>query len=295
MKIYQTENMEHSAKKLVDKFGKAIIFRKYFCKRSIRFRDWLISEIPRTLCNPTKVTFDSQVAKWRKKQGLLHYTPNLVVNKLPFCDALLFTEAPLDYKYFEKYAEKCTDSIVIYRPPNWEFQEEKLALALPDGNKAEALAIAINMLWDHKLTSLELRAANLSNFPNCFEESTLSAITGLVGDQLRKVFTKFGIRSYKWYREYVMHIPPEEEWLLEVYYKLGEELKDGLLFRDVFSYGYMRLQLLIQQGCVSRKGLVFTMMYKPKTLDYNLLNAVTNAKRADWYKMKKIVENAEVY
>lgn len=292
MRIYQTTDMEAALRRMVAVHDKVVVFNKHWCKCRIRLRDELISDLPTISASPIRPLWDRQLAKWNKKKGVLFYTPNLVIDKLPDTPAMLFVEAPLSCRTFLQYITRVEKEVVVYRPPNWEFQEEKLTLSLPKASELEAVLAVAEGLKDEPLNDVELAAARVTGFDRVFTYSHIKSITGLTQPQVPKLFTRGFSGNFRWYVPYTLLLAPEEDWLLAAYNTLADQLERGLLRSDKFNGSAMEMQMLRRQGYVRRGDPVYCLRNRHRPPDFHLMDAINNARRADWYKMKMIVESS---
>jgi hypothetical protein len=297
VKVYQTRDMEAAVRRMIELDDKAIIFKKYWCRRRIKFRAELIPDVAITTTSAISPYYDRQLQKWNRKKGVLMYSPNLVIDKLPSAPSMLFVEAPLSYRYFEKYIDRTTRSVVVYRPPNWDFQEEKLNFKLPRSADLTAVLTAANTLRAYPLKPVELRALNVSGFNTgtAFSGDTIESITGLKYSQTRKLFARGFSGYFRWYQPYTLLVEPEEDWLLDTYRALEDQLQLGLLRNDKFEGNLQALRLLLRQGCVRREPPVYVLRDGHIAPDYGMMDALNNARRGDWFKMRSIVEHAPEY
>jgi hypothetical protein len=296
MKLYQTDNMEHALIHMIARYDKAIVFNRHYCKRRIPFRKALVKGVPHTTTNPYGALFDLRLQKWNRKRGILYYRPHAIIDKMPACDALLFIEAPLSYRIFHQYIDRISRDVVIYRPPNWEFQEEMLNARLPTSGDLEAFLAVIEGWNTGAISGTEERLLWATGFSMALSQPTVDLFLGFDRQKVVNLF-KRGFQDYfRWYVPYHLPLEPDEPDLLETYNALKSQLLEGRFLRsNRFDGNQLHLTFLFRKGYINCGDPIYILKKGYRPPDLHLLDAVNNARRADWYKMKLIVEGAEPY
>lgn len=294
MKIYQTNDMEAALFHMLVRYDKAVVFNRHYCKRRIPIRKQLFLGMPQTEANPCHKLWDIRLQKWNKKRGILYYRPHPIIDKMPTCDALLFVEAPLSYRTFLNYIDRVNRDTVVYRPPNWDFQEEVLNARTPRSSDLEAFIAVIEELKCDGLLQYNLLMA--TEFDIAISQVEVDFFLGFDRQKVVNLF-KHGFKDhFRYYVPYELILEPDEPELLETYNYLKSQLLDGVFLRSNKLWtNKLKFRLLFAKGYIRCGDPIYILKKGYRQPDLHLLDALNNAARADWYKMKNIVEGAQTY
>lgn len=291
MKIYQTTDMERAIHKLIEMYGSCVVFNNHCSsKKKIKLRREKLEGLRVTTGNPYSAYYGHMLKKWETKGGVFIYNHAEPLNKIPMCNAMVFVEAPLSYRTFDKFSARATSHVVVYRPPTWEIQEGVIELKYPSsGDKQHVYAMLKNT--PSNVTDLEKRAALFSGFKNAIS-------LGRLQTSLHNLRQSLKGERFRWLQEYRFNYKPEEGYLLEDYLKFKEivEAQYGFVSADATSkfIRHSVLQLLLSENAVSRCEIVILFDDLQTSPAYALMDAKNVAAKSEWFKMKNLVEGAEL-
>ena len=317
--IYHTFDMENAVRALLATNPHVIIYHHYANLRRIVIRSNLLWDIEQYRCRAWDSFGPLTIEKWRENGGLMVYHPTLFDKNCPFpeTDAVLFIECPLSHRDFQELAAKVKREIVIFHPPSWRLHEETVEFRNPHSAYYHTLLSTIGSLVRRPDLKPRIEAAmRYANFdPDRtagFEAADIYAITGIPPRQLRTLMKWKGFRGkHIRYHCYCPVVEPDEPDLLEMYRVLEAEpdayhgirmlrfnelarvLEHGIGARVM---GFKRLlKRMVNEGYVRSDPDIYLLTEGWKQPDYAIVDAITNVRRAEFYRMKTLVEDSPEY
>jgi len=284
--------MEESIRKMASINYKSVVFMKHWCKRRIKLREALVADLPATLCYPSKNYTGYSVDRWDEKGGLLYYHHVREHYMLPPSDALLFVECPLQHEQFERFIAGANREVIVYRPPTWEMQEERVTTIHPDHSVVDTLILVMGLMGRSKgANELEQAALSSSTWEaKCFTGAEIRAVTGISEAHLQVILNKYFRRKHARQHPYRLNHPPDDPAILSAYREV--EAANGLLY---FNKIEGNLLPLIKGRYITTLPVIYVVKCDLKARKPHVVNAIANAHRGDWYKMKNLVDNAPDY
>lgn len=307
MKIYRTSNMESAARSMTKLNSYCILLKYYDNLRRIFFRGNLIKDIPVTVVRQWDKFSDDSVGVWLKRKTLMMYIADKSKQELPRCDAMLITETPTSRAVLDRLFKNVEFEGIFYKPPTWELHDEMVDFEYPSTSIYRTVTTAVKAMFGYGgVMQREQAALILSGFdPKNTAVFGPGEIPGVNDKQLNSVLCDPQLRPH--YRRYSCYSPvmaPEDEAGKEAYDKLravppawNEErmLPFGRIEHsgDV-SFFRRKLRHLVKGGYVIKHPHIYVVS-GPGIIDWSLIEAVSNAKRGDWFKIKSDIDNAEEY
>lgn len=309
--IYRTADMEGGILRMVERNFRCVIYRQSAGNRPIRMRGNKLKEIPMAIVRPWDPFVQATLSKWKDEGGAMLYQHDRTKMLVPECEAVFFIEAPMQYQQFEPIAAQASREVVIYRPPTWNLHEEYIRQHYPTSEVHHSVILLIQAMRGRAVNEKLQAALDRSGFDPrvtaTFEASEIEAMTGISERQLRHVLKSQKFRGkYDRYHCYEPFFPPtdKEPDMLECYEQLEENpnmYRDQRMLRyDVpcqgRSIGFKRmLTQLVRRKFVRRHPNIYVVTVGYKPLDYMIVDALANARRGDWFKMKNIIDLAPDY
>jgi len=305
--IYSTSNATKSIRKMVAENSRPVVYQQYRCYKPIRIVLNDVADIPATTCQAWTERADESLYNWHADQ-LLYYRPALKSDKFPECDALLFIECPQQYNDFEELAAKVRGDIIIYRPPSWKLHEETILLRYPTSDHYRALMALIEALKGRELTQRMQQALDYSGYDPertaVFTAQDAKEILGMAEKQMRSIL-KYRFRGF--YSRFEVYRPmcapvyrsqDEMYAILENEPDLGggwrmlrfNELRDG---RAPEFKRYLRE--FVRSRNVQQSPSIYLLTDGYRKPNFDVIDAVTNARRGNWFKMRNVVDGAPEY
>jgi hypothetical protein len=305
--IYQTGDVAASIRKMMERNDYCIYYYSMNCDQLIPHRLNCISDIPQLACRPWDTFAHNNIDRWRESRELMWYT-EAFVDLLPQCEALLFAECPLQYEKFERIAERVEREIVIYRPPSWKLHENTIATKYQGSANHQAVLMAIECLRSRELTPRYRDALNYAGFPegetSVFSSTDILILLRIPHRQLQSIL-KYRFRGfYVRYHVFRPTIEPDDEWGKEMFNILMAEPEVGqglrmLRFGELSAGridGFKRWLLTAHRfHHVERMPDIYLLKSGYRKPSYVTIDALANAHRGDWYKMRNIVDGAPSY
>jgi hypothetical protein len=303
IKIYQTDDMEASIHQMVKRNDLAIVFRRRWCKRHIPLKQDLICQIPSITLIPVGEGCTPTVNMWRYRRCLMWYDWREWPDWRPRGEAMLFLEIPLWYSFFEWICRQITREIIVYRPPSWDMQEEMIGIKTPGAAECRAVEAIGRTLNFKPRNTREQAAMTLSEYPpettNLFTREEICALSGLAPIAARKLLNKAFRFNHTWYQPVRLNAWPDEEHLVEAYERLDsfDDMGEGMRLIKSGLHGVhpASFSKLIQAGAITYYQPIHLVKEGGKRLDFTKVEAEANAKLSDWYKMRKLIEDADEY
>ncbi len=307
MKLFRTDNLTDSIRQLLTVNPDVILHIKYACKRPIRYILNEIEDLRTIPAGARSPLYPLQVAKWRKKHGLLIYRPGRIRSPLPHSDALVYAECPMRWTDVEQDCKWVKNEIVIYQPPAWDLHDETVYLRHPTANNMAAILAVTNAMIGRTLTDRLAAALDYSGWSGrdtaVFEASEITAITGLSEAELIRAIGMRYLGNHIRYHTVTPQIEPESPDLLELYRALKahpDVYRGARLLRfgkvpGVDKSVFWGMRALNKQNCISEGVRIYLLRPGDKYLDMPVLDAVSNARRGEWFKMKTLLDSAPDY
>lgn len=311
MRVYQTDNMELAARDLAMRHHYVVVIVDYEVRPVIRFRANEIADIPLTMIRTWDPFAPRAYADWRNEGGLLLLYHNYKYPMTVECDAMLFVECPPYYERFVNRSAGVRQECVIYRPPTWELHERSVLKHNPGGDVSRALLATANGMIGRELDDEMQAALTLSGYPPdataVFRADEILAITGVEEAMVRNVLKSGLFRArYLRYHCYTLNVRPERKDVdLRWAYELLEEDPDRcdgtrMLRFDFLERGRVngfpkQMKRLIRQNYITREKSIYVVTRGYREPFYPAIDAVANANRGDWFKMKNLVDSAPEY
>lgn len=307
MKIYRTSDMEQAVRSMMNRNSHNILLKYYENLRRIFFRGNLVKDIPTTIVRAWDSFAEDSIAIWAKRKTLMMYIPDRHKRSLPKCDAMLITEVPTNQAKLESLFSNVKHEGIFYRPPTWELHDEMVDFEYPTAEVYRTVMEAVTVKrGNYGMMRREGCALKLSEFiPKDTSVFGPDEIPGVSDKQVNSVlinpqFKRFYIR----YSCYVPVMAPDDEAGKETYDRLcsipptwNEErmLPFGRIEGSSDVMGFKRkLRHLIKRGHVIKKPHIY-VVGNPGAIDWSIIDAVSNARRGDWFKIKNDIDNAEEY
>lgn len=297
MKVYRTDNMEAAALQMVERNDHCVLNIRYYNQRPIRFRLNDIRSIKGAVCRERDAIAPLMINKWRRDRGLLVYYPTQDFS-IPQCDALLLVECPKQHITIESLSRSVKSELIIYRPPVWDLHEQSINKKYTTSETLKTLSPIMQALCGRELPDDLKLALDISKWPGdetaVFTEREIHNITGIpepsVGRELRY---KRGIMEIS---RLAPIIPPSEPALIDEYLKIESSPFELEGYKYVVFNRRNRAQAkLIKQGNVLELPRIYCVVHPDRVFNHDVRDAVANAHRAQWYKVKALVDNAPEY
>lgn len=303
IKIYQTEDMEASIHKMVKRNDMAIVFKRRWCKRHIPLKQDLVYQIPSITLDPAGPACTPTVNMWKCRRCLMWYNWRDRPDWRPQGEAMLFLEIPLCYSFFEWICRRISREIIVYRPPSWDMQEEVVARKTPGAAECRAVEAIGRTLNFKPRNTREQAALTLSEYPpektNLFTREEICELSGLKPIAARQLLNKTFRYNHTWYQPLRLNAWPDEESLVEGYERLAsfDDIGEGLVLIKSGQHGIhpALLSKLIESGSVTYYQPIHLVKEGGKQLDFTRVDVEANSKLSDWYKMRKLIEDADEY
>lgn len=291
--------MESATRQMWKTNDRCILYRGNHLLRHIPMKTREICDIPTIAARTWDSFVEQSIERWRDERGLLVYT-EFKKDMVPPADALLFVECPLRYRTVEKIADRIGREIIIYRHPDWSMHEEALDYYFPGSAHYTALLATIAGLHGKELSEKEERALAYSGLDRAnvtiFTAQDIENICGIPERQLKALLAyKFRGFYLRW-QCYTPLLEPTEAAYWETY-KALEALPDvgGGMRMLKMGIGDKGVRALVKECYVSRVPDVYMMRHGWKTPDMDIIDAISNVKRGDFYHIKALVDLAPRY
>jgi len=310
MNLFQTPKMEPAIIAMMARHKHCVVFRNYACLKKIYLRFNSIPGVTPFLIRSRDSFHEQTLERWRDAGGLLVRSYDAQYPKIPDCDAIMFPEAPLQYRYLESYVGPSVKEVICYRPPSWKLHEATVEFKFPSSDSHKSIMAVVDGLAGRSLTPRLQAALDLSGFDGTttavFEASEMEAITGISERQFKPMLHMASLKiKYERYQSYVPTIRPDDLDQREFYDRVvalpdshrGERMLrfgnfPGLARLD----GQFRLmRLLARQGNLSTKPHIYLVRRGVVAPDFTVIDGICNARRADWVKMRDAIDAAPVY
>ena len=314
--IYQTSDPLASIRKMRERNARCVVYDKYVCMKAILARLNRVADIPAITAQAWTEQGAAAIERWREGHKLLYYRPALdPIAHFPECDALLFIECPLQYDMFEKLAAMVRNEIIIYRPPDWKLHEETVLAKYPTAAYHKSLMAMIEGLRHRELTERMEQALAFSGYdPEHTSVFTAKDAMGMLGmpERQMKSILKYKYRGhycrFEVYRP--MCSPIDDDWK-EMYGVLeGEpDLGNGWRMLRFGELGNTNLQVkehrvpefkrylmwMVRKHNVRKEPNIYLLRDGFRKQNYDIVDAIANVRRGNWFKMRNIVDAAPDY
>lgn len=309
--LYQTPDMEAAARVLIARNHYAVIHWQHTCYKRIRMRLDKLHDIPVTFVRVWDAHRNEAYAQWRDTGGLMIYQPTFKVQMDIECEGMLFVECPTQSADYEKAVAHVSREVVVYRPPTWELHTETVLARYPTSEVHLALTLTFDGLMGRNLTEVQQAALRCSGRTQAdaavFYAQEIEAITGITDRQLRMI-----LKPLTWRRHYVRYhcytpaIRPDEDepdlrWAFDMLEANPDVYKGMRMLRfDVptqgLTHGFLKyLKLLIRKRYVIKEPQIFVIGRGFKAPELLIVDAIANARRDSWRKMRDLVDESQEY
>jgi len=309
--IYQTTDMEAGILSMASRNHRCVIYKQHASNKPIRMRGNKLKEIPMKIVRPWDSFMGITVDKWKDEGGVMLYHHDRFKIFVPQTEALFFIETPMQYQQFAPLAALASKEVIIYRPPTWSLHEDYIAQHYPTSEVHHSVMLIIQAMRGRQLSRRLQSALDKSGFDPAstatFEASEIEAMTGISERQLRLTLKSPKFRGkYIRYHCYEPFFPPTESEpdLLECYRQIEENeniWNDQRMFKfdapcQGRIIGFKRMLVaLCRRKFVRRHPNIYLVTVGYKPLDYMVVDALANARRGDWFKMRNIVDLSPAY
>jgi len=306
--VYQTDNMEAGIRTMVERNDRCVLYLNYENPRPIRLRGNDLKDIRGAVCKASQPMAKLQLQSWVQQRGLLYYSPARRVNLLPECDAMFFVESPHIYARYAELVKNVKREIVIYRPPTWALHEELIEQRYPTSYLNLTMLLAVEGFVQRELCDIHKAALNYSGFDPegacVFEAGDIMEVTGAKLPQVNKLFREYGFRSkFLRYDVIAPMAEPDNPYLMEMYREI-EALPD--VYNGYRMIPFMRLPgeyfnkmniltQLYREGSIRKLPSIYVLEAGYRARERHVDDAITVANRAQWFKMRNLVDNAPIY
>jgi hypothetical protein len=190
--------------------------------------------------------------------------------------------------------------VILYKPPTWELHEELVDFLYPSSAHYRTLLLFIKGIRGAPTSQLQQDALSLSGHdPKLTTVFNAHEIAPVLGMSARQVKMLLGFKFRGFHTRYSTYLPmlrPNTSDLSVAFDVLTElPAQDGewrLLRFDDFEESKLALKQLVKYGYVRRGKDIYLLQDGYRQPDYIAIDAVNNARRGDWYKMRTIVDRA---
>jgi hypothetical protein len=309
MNLYHTWNMEAAAREMASRHHHCVIFHYYGVKPPIRMRRNLIADIPMTIIRSWDSFAKESYAKWREEGGLLVYYDNYKTTMTIEAEAMLYIECPLRHDWFERQTRLISRDVIVYRPPAWIAHERTVLHYNPSADTHRTLMAIINCLVGRDLDEKMRAALELSGFDQAktavFDADEIYAMTGISEYHIKQVLKSILFRArYERRHCYTLNMEPEDPDMLWAYKLLEADpdrwkgmrmLRFNRLAVGIVHGFEKQMKRLIRDRCVWQHESVYVVTRGFKEPFYTAIDAVANAMRGDWFKMRNLVDESPEY
>lgn len=303
--IYRTYDMEASTRRMTQRNAHSILWWEYKCPRPIRIRLNKIADVPAALIRSWDDHAPQAIENWRNAGGLAIYRPSRTRQWTVPSDAMLFLEAPFQHEKFLTFTEHVIQDIVIYRPPEWVLHDDALATLYPTSEvhrTIDALAPAFCNAPQNVEQEVAVQLAGFGADKSAvFTAKDVASITGINERLMRAVLPRFGTARF---HPYIPHIPPDDPHLRWAYDAIEAEPdvdRGTRLFKfnkptQPVAPGFgTALKQLVKTHHVGDYDCIYVVNLAAPPRDYTRIDAVSNARRGQWWKMRNVVDAAPEY
>lgn len=302
--------MELAIREMSFRNDKYVVYRKNMNRRKIPLRLNQVKDLPFQIARVWDERFNDALEFWEGDGGMLLYTYDIRRPHYVNAQAALFVEAPLRMMEFQDFTNTIEREVVVYRPPNWNLHEDTLEYTTPTSAHYYTLLTMVHCLMGRTLDPRQQSAFDNSGYKDptktaVFEASEIQAITGIDERQLRMMLSGYGFRkSYIRYHCYTPMVEPEDPEMLYVYNLLVSQpdvwrgqrmLKFDYLPQGKVVGFHKYLKRLIKEGYVVKHPHVYVIKVGYRPIDYSMIDAVVNAKRGEWFRLRNLVDSAPEY
>ena len=304
IKIYKTFDMEGAIHTMVRRNDLAIVFMAHWCRRRIPLIEEKVINIPSITIEPRLEGWRYILERWHRRHCLLYYKYKPYPDWRPRADAMLFVETPLSYNFFEWIIRGISREIIVYCPPDWSMQEETLEIKAPGTDEYRTVLEIARAFRLNIHNSREELALKLSGYPpnatSVFSLVDISTVCGLHPATIKKIVLKGVGKQFRCYFLPIrLNHPPSDDQLSNSYKRLVkfEDRGEGLRMIKSANCGISlpTIHRLVECGAVTTYPLIFVLTEDWKPLDVSRLDIEHNAKMADWYKMRQLIDGSEEY
>jgi hypothetical protein len=315
MKLYKSHDMTHAINVVAYRNEKVIVVDGRNTLKSIRGQTQMPEGMRALKCRSWDSFCHKTIAEWNYIKGVLIMNADRHCLDFPECDAMVFLEAPIRHSEFLRMVEKVKREVVIYEPPDWKNHEDTINHRYPSSAHYQTILTFCDSIKGRTdLDWIEQAALARSGFDpartSVFTKKLIEPITGL---EERQFVTPMAYKFRGFYRRYYAYMPvfpPDIPHLKIMYDVLLNEPDCGNDLRllrfneldriweqkriDVRVPGFKAaMKVMIRQHYVDRYDSVFVIQDGFKRLNYNLIDAVSNVHRGDWFKMRACINEAE--
>jgi hypothetical protein len=194
---------------------------------------------------------------------------------------MLATECPSGYSLLLNLTENVRDEFITYVPPTWDLHDEYINNTYPPAVYHELAVYTVLGLSDKPRSKHEQMILDISGYPKdsiTFKLADVMKAIGIPASQMRSVLAK-SFRGFV--RHYSIFLPTDPD----ADYSEFIPLPDGTLAIRRLSY----------REDVKYISTIYVVKRGWKDPCYWIIDALSNGRRGDWYKMKGVIENAEIY
>lgn len=310
-RIYQTDNMEAAFRYMVEANRNVLVYSRYMAIRPIRIRLNLVRDIPIELCIPWQPFSKYTIARWQENGGAMVYrtNPRTFRNEMPACDAMLIIECPFQIDDFERITKDVKQEVVVYRPPTWELHAETINHFFPSAETYVTLeAIFAGFVGRTDLEPEMEGVMAISPYPRettaVFTAWDIERLTGWKEKFLRMALKYRYYGRLSRYHIYSTRMGPDDKEMRWAYNILKEQPQvspDNYAMRfdkpkEGLIYGFKKmLKKLCWDMHVEREDSIYLFNTEGKPLEIDRIDAVNNMRRARWYKLRNLVDDAPEY
>jgi hypothetical protein len=306
--IYQTDNMEVAIRTMVERNDRCVLYINYENPRPIRLRGNDLVDIKGVMVKATLPIANMQIKQWMAQRGLMFYYPSKRVDLVPECDAMFFVEAPNNYHRYAEFAKRVNREVVIYKPPTWALHEELIEKRYPTSYLTSTMLMVAEGLRQRKLCDIHQAALDYSGFDpdetSVFEAGDIMEITGATVSQVNKLFREYGFRgNFVRYDVIAPMAEPDNPHLMEMYKAIeslpsiynGYRMIPFLRLPGDFYNKMNTLTQLYREGSIRKLPSIYLLQNGYKPSPKYVKDAITVANRAQWFKMRNLIDTAPKY
>ena len=208
MKIYKTNSIEDSIRKLSENHKRTVVLLKNHSARYIRPVLNRVKDIKSVLIRDWTNDASRLKIDW---EGLLYYRNHPSFLNFPQSEALLMIDCPLNINQFDRYINHNSDiEVVVYVPPDWSMQYDHLNEINPSPKDYKILKEALKEFRGIKYSERLLEAKYLANwdYSAAFTSKQFYDLTGIKETKMRHMLKSGYWKQYIRFHPYKAVIDP---------------------------------------------------------------------------------------
>lgn len=306
MNVTATDDMEAAVESLVRRHRRVIVLLDYKSVRPIRLNSKQLQHVPGELTWAWSQAKGPIIERFQRDGGLLYFRsePRHAKPVMPECDAVLFCEAPFNWRAFDSLAQFARQEVVIYRPPTWDLHQRTVEVLFPRRENYETLELFMRSLRGIPMSEGYKRLIAASGFERgvAFTVQDVANLTCWDEKTLRYLLRPFSRKVTRWH-PYLLRMAPDDPDLLWGYAMLQSQtyvskrvraLRVNLAIGRPHGFPAM-LRLLLKYKYVSADDCVYTYDFDASDIDPERIEAANNVGRSRWFKMREYVDNLPEY